>query len=220
MNEVEFPRRVGIASIKPRLMGMRFQPFTNIDGETFAKPSLGGFWQFEVVLNTLSERGMLAMSGFITAMRGHGVTLLPLSNQWVPNDDTGRRLTAFLQSPEWTADHVGFMAAPFDGFTLLAAGFQRDSYIDVVKPALSQIWPGHYITLGERLHQVTAVSALNEDETEVRLTISPGLRANYDPGEIVIVDYLVCKCVMQDAGEPVLHSNAQQQISATFIEAF
>lgn len=220
MGRVDFSRRINIVSIKPALLGQRFEPFTNIDGESFAKPSLGGFWSFEVQMGALDEPGMLAISALTTAMGGSATTLLPLSNQWVPGDETGRRLAAFLQGPEWGMDHGGYQAAPFDGYKLLAAGFLRDSYIDVSKPELSHIWPGHFITLGERLHQVIAVSAIDDDPTKARLTIRPGLRGNYPPGELVVVDYLVCLCRMQESEEVLLHSTPHQQVAATFVEAF
>lgn len=220
MNEIEFPRGIAITSIKPTLLGQRFEPFTNIDGEAFGKPSLGGFWSFEVQMGALDERGMLALASLTTAMGGSAETLLPLSNQWVPEDATGRRLVGFLQGPEWGLDHTGYQAEPFGGYTLMAAGFHRDSYIDVHKPELSQIWPGHFITLGDRLHRVIGVSAIDEDPTKARLTIRPGLRGNYPPGELVVVDYLVCRVRMQEGDAAVLHSTPYQQISATFIEAF
>jgi hypothetical protein len=196
--QVAFPYPVKVQASTPKLVGLRFSPFTNIDNESFATPSLNGRWELDINLAGVGMRGQLALSSFVTQMETAGATCdVPVCVQWRPNDANGRMLVPNGLSPEWTFDHVGFANDPFEGFTLRAAASHRDSYIDVDKPALSQLWPGHYITLGDRLHQVVNVSAIEESETAIRVSVMPNIRGDYDLGELVVVDQLRLKCRME-----------------------
>ncbi len=219
--QVSFPYPVKIRASTPQLSGMRFSPFTNIDGEAFAKPSLNGFWRLEVTALAHQMGQQLALSSFVTQMQAAGATcVVPVLTQFRPNDDAGRMLAGNCPSPQYTFDHVGFANDPFDGFTLRAAASHRDSYIDVDKPALSQLWPGHYITLGDRLHQVVNVSAIEESETAIRVSVMPNIRGDHDIGTLVVVDQLRLKCRMEQ-GDPVGASIEKLKISnLSFIEAF
>src|SRR5690606_6513323 len=113
------------------------------------------------------------------------------------NDNHGRRLSMGGVAPEYTFDHVGFINDPFEGFTLRAAASPRDSYIDVNKPALSQLWPGHFITLGDRIHQVVNVTSIGEFPNRIRVSVMPNIREAQPVGEVVIVDQLRLRCRME-----------------------
>lgn len=219
--QVSFPYPVRIRASVPELTGMRFSPFTNIDGEAFAKPSLNGYWRLEIAAFAYEMHDQLALSSFFTQMQAAGATcVVPVATQFRPNDAHGRMLAGNCPSPDWTFDHVGWANDPFDGFTLRAAAAHRDSYIDVDKPALSQLWPGHYITLGDRLHQVVNVSAIDESETAVRVSVMPNIRGDHAAGEVVVVDQLRLKCRLE-SGDPIGASvEVLKTSNLSFIEAF
>lgn len=127
--QVSFPFPVKLQSSVPKLEGLRFQPFTNIDGETFAKPALNGVWRLDMTVLAHDMQSHLALSSFVTQMSAAGTTcVVPVCTQWRPNDQNGRRLTGCDMAPVYTFDHVGFLGEPFDGFTLRAAAAHRASY--------------------------------------------------------------------------------------------
>lgn len=215
-----FPPNIRIRRIRAKLDGLRHQPFTNIDGETFNKPTMNGFWRVSMDLMCSNESEYLALSDFITSMRGNARTVLPMTTQWLPNSERGRRLNGFTQAPIFTADHEGFAGEPFDGFRLLAPASHRDSYIDVSCPALSRLRPGHRIALGERLHQVGSVTALNESETQWRVSVRPSIRGSYPTGTVVVVDQLKLLAQMESADDLDDWNLPFHDLTANFIEAF
>lgn len=218
--QVSFPWPVRIMSQIPQLNGTRFDPFTNIDGEPYARPSLNGHWRVQMQVVARGMQGHLALSSFITSMSGAATCVVPIS-AWLPNDQNGRRLTGGADmAPSYTFDHVGFHGEPFDGFKLRAAANRRDSYVDINKPALSQLWPGHFITLGDRLHQVVNVNAIGESETAIRVSVMPNLREDYAAGTVVIVDQLRLRCRMLDSDQISQIGEPFKTPTITFVEAF
>lgn len=219
--QVSFPFPVKLQSSVPRLEGLRFQPFTNIDGETFAKPALNGFWRLDMTVLAHDMQSHLALSSFITQMSAAGTTcVVPVCTQWRPNDQRGRRLTGCDMAPLYMFDHVGFMGEPFDGFTLRAAAAHRASYIDVNKPSLSQLWPGHFITLGDRLHQVVNTTSIGESETAIRVSIMPSVREAQPSGAVVVVDQLRLKCVMESGDQIGVSTGRFRSSALSLVEAF
>jgi hypothetical protein len=219
--DVAFPYPVKVRASVPSLTGMRFNPFTNIDGETFAAPALNGFWKLEMSLIAIDMRAQLAMSAFVTQMEAAGATcVVPVAVQWRPNDDRGRMIKPNAAAPEYTFDHVGWDGVPFDGFTLRAAVAHRDSYVDIDKPALSQLWPGHYITLDDRLYQVVKVSAIAESETAIRVSVMPNIRGAHASGKVVVVDQLALKCKMEQGDQIGASYEPVRFGSISFFEAF
>lgn len=219
--QVSFPFPVKLQSSVPRLDGLRFQPFTNIDGETFAKPALNGFWRLDMTVLAHDMQSHLALSSFITQMNAAGTTcVVPVCTQWRPNDQNGRRLTGCDMAPLYTFDHVGFLGEPFDGFTLRAAAARRASYIDVNKPAPSQLWPGMFISLGDRLHQVVNTTSIGESETAIRVSVMPNIREAHPSGTVVIVDQLRLKCMMESGDQIGLGTGRFQSSTLSFVEAF
>lgn len=217
---VAFPYPVRLQSIIPRLDGQRLGTFTNIDGETFARPSLNGYWRVDMDVIAYTMQSQLALSAFVTAMSGHARCVVPICTQWRPNDDRGRRLARGGVAPEYTLDHVGFANDPFDGFTLRSPASHRDSWIDVRKPALSHLWPGMFITIGDRLHQVINVSAIHDSEVSVRASIVPPIRGNHDAGTLVVVDQLRLLCRMESGDQIGVDTSPIKTARLSFIEAF
>ncbi|MCZ4351529.1 hypothetical protein O4H61_03285 [Roseovarius aestuarii] len=219
--QVAFPYPVKVRTSIPLLSGLRFTPFTNIDGESFAKPALNGFWRLDLGLLAIDMQGQLALSAFVTQMEAASATcVVPICVQWLPNDETGRMLRASRAAPDFTFDHIGWDGDPFDGYTLSAAASHRDSFIDVTKPALSQIWPGHYISLGDQLYQVTAVSAIGESETEIRLSVMPNIRGDHDVDDVVIVDQLRLNCRMEIGDQIGSGIDVVKAANISLVEAF
>lgn len=218
--QVSFPYPVRVISSTPKPEGFRMEPFTNIDGEPFARPTLNGRWRVEMQLMARGMQAQLALSSFNTAMSGNATCVIPICTQWRPNDRNGRMLARGGVAPEYTFDHVGFANDPFDGFTLRSPAARRHSFIDINKPALSHLWAGHLISLGDRLHHVVNVSAIDESETAVRVSVMPSIRDNHDAGTIVLVDQLRLK-VQMESGEPLGFGIAPMKFAAmSFIEAF
>lgn len=215
-----FPHPVRLQSSVPVLQGMRHDPFINIDNESFGKPTLNGFWRLDMQVVALDMQAHLALSAFVTAMSGHAECVVPVCVQWRPNDNTGRRLTGGHPVSAWTFDHAGFATDPFDGFTLEAPAGHRDSYIDVNKPRLSNLAPGHYVTLGDRLHQVVNVSAIDEREDRIRVSLMPNIRGDHPAGTIVVVDQLRLRCRMESGDQIGLDLGRFRQSTLSFIEAF
>lgn len=219
--DVAFPYPAKVRSSVPTLTGLRYQPFTNIDGETFAAPALNGFWKLTMDLIVIDMRAQLALSAFVTQMEAAGATcVVPVAVQARPNDDTGRMIRPNAAAPEYTFDHVGWDGAPFAGFTLRAAVAHRDSYIDINKPGLSQLWPGHYITLDDRLYQVVKVSAIGESETAIRVSVMPNIRGAHASGKVVVVDQLALKCKMESGDQIGASIDVVKFGSVSFVEAF
>lgn len=222
---ISFPGRVELTNTVPQLQGLRLSPFVNIDGEAFGQPTLNGFWRLSMTAVGLCREAQMALSAFVTAMSAaNAECVVPVAVQWGPNDSTGRPLGDLNKtSPEvplWSFDHVGFLGAPFDGFTLRAAASHRDSYIDIDKPRLSQLWPGMFISLGDRLHQVVNTTSIGESETAIRVSIMPNVREAVPAGEIVVVDQLRLRCRLE-SGDPVGASvDVIKSSNLTFIEAF
>lgn len=103
---------------------------------------------------------------------------------------------------------------------MFAPAGHRDSYIDVDKPELVQLMPGHFVTLGERLHQVVDVSAIDEREDRIRVSLMPGVRGDYPAGTVVVVDQLRLRCSLESADDIDLWNVPHSELSAVFIEAF
>lgn len=218
--QVTFPYPVRLHSAVPTLSGMRLNPFTNIDGEAFARPTLNGRWRLEMRVVAWGMQAQLALSSFITSMSGHATCVVPVYTQWRPNDRNGRMLARGGIASEYTFDHVGFASEPFDGFRLRAPASHRHSYIDIEKPLLSDLRPGHYITLGDRLHHVVNVSAIGESETAIRVSVMPNIRDNHDSGTVVIVDQLRLKCHMESGDQIGLSTDPIKVAGLSFVEAF
>ena len=217
---VAFPYPVRLQSSIPRLEGQRLGTFTNIDGEAFARPSLNGYWRVDMTVIARGMQAHLALSAFVTAMSGNARCVAPICTPWRPNDSNGRPLTRGGVAPEYTLDHVGFANDPFPGFTLRSPASHRDSFIDVNKPELSHLWPGMFITLGERLHQVRDVSAIAESDTAIRASIMPPIRGNHDAGTVVVVDQLRLLCQMESGDQIGVDTSPIKTARLSFIEAF
>ena len=217
---VAFPHPVRLQSSLPRLDGQRLGQFTNIDGETFARPSLNGYWRVDMTVVAYTMQAQLALSSFVTAMSGNARCVVPICTGWRPNDANGRPLARGGVAPEYTLDHVGFANDPFPGFTLRSPASHRNTFIDVTKPALSHLWPGMFITLGERLHQVVNVSAINDSETACRVSVMPPIRGNHDAGTVVIVDQLRLLCQMESGDQIGVDTSPIKTARLSFIEAF
>lgn len=218
--QINFPGNIRIRRIRSRLEGLRLNPFTNIDGEPFARPSMNGHWRVEMDLLCSNEDEYLALSSFLTGMRGGNTTVLPMTTQWLPNDAKGRKLNGFQQAPEYTSNHEGWMGEPFGGYTLRAPALRRHSFIDVNTPELSNLRPGHRVSLGERLHEVISASAIAESPTAQRLSLMPNVRDNADAGSLVVVDQLKLLARMESAGDLEAWNIPFGEVTTVFIEAF
>ncbi|AZV00405.1 hypothetical protein pthi1_p40 [Paracoccus phage vB_PthS_Pthi1] len=219
--QIAFPAPVRLQSSVPRLEGLRLQPFTNIDGETFAKPAMNGFWRLDMQAFAFDMQSHLALSAFVTAMgAANAECVVPVYVKWRPLGGNGRMLVRGGPGAPFTSDHIGFTSPQFGGFTLRAPAAYRDSYIDVDTPALSNLSPGHFVTLGARLHQVVNVVPIDEHPQRARVSLMPNLRAAYPVGEVVVVDQLRLRCRLE-SGDPVASDlSPRQDTSLTFIEAF
>lgn len=217
---VAFPHPVKLQSFRTVLDGQRLGTFTNIDGEAFARPSLNGFWRVDMTVVAYTMQAQLALSAFVTAMSGNARCVVPICTAWRPNDSNGRPLARGGVAPEYTLDHVGFANDPFDGFTLRSPASHRDSFIDVNKPALSHLWPGMFVIIGERLHQVVNVSAIADSDTACRVSVMPPIRGNHNAGTLVVVDQLRLLCRMETGDQIGLDTSPIKTARLSFIEAF
>ncbi|OJH46170.1 hypothetical protein [Paracoccus sp. SM22M-07] len=218
--QINFPGNIRIKRIRPRLEGLRSSPFVNIDGEPYARPSLNGRWRVEMDLMCAIEDEYLALSAFLMAMSAGNTTTLPMTTHWLPNDSNGRRLNGFAEAPEFTGNHEGWISEPFAGYTLRTPATRRDSFIDVNVPELSQLRPGHRITLGDRLHEVIGASHIAESDTAQRLSLMPNVRQNADAGSLVVVDQLKLHAQMESAGDLEVWQVPFGEVTAVFVEAF
>lgn len=218
--QIAFPPNILVGRIRPRLEGLRQSPFTNVDGEVFGRPALNGMWRIQVELIASTELQFLALSAFLTSMRGYATTLLPMTTRWTPNGANGRKLYGFAHDRVAGQDRMSFASQPFDGFTLRAPASQRDSYIDVNTPSLSKLMPGHFITLGKSLHQVVNVTSIGEHPTRWRVSIMPNVRGDFPVGHLVVVDHLQLAVQLEEADDPESWNIPHAAVKATFIEAF
>lgn len=219
MQYIAFPAPVRLMTQVPRLMGMRLDQFVNVDGEPFNTPTLNGFWRIEMQVVARTEQAKLAISAFVTAMEAGAACVVPICS-FRPNSETGRPLASSAVAPSFTFEHSGFAGDPFEGFRLFAPASHRDSFVDISKPALSQLAPGHFFSLGDRLHQVIGVSHIDEHPDRIRVSVMPNIRGGHAAGALVVVDQVRLRCVM-DNGEQIGHLGAGSRTSSfTFIEAF
>lgn len=219
--EFAFPGGLHLLSNAATLTGMRGDPFININGEPFGRPMLNGAWQIRMQVLAKSAQSKLGLSAFVTAMQiPHATCMVPVRALSYPADAAGRPLSASMISPEFGADHMGFAADRAEGYELLTAASHRDSWIDLVKPAASQLMPGHYLTIGDRLYQVIRVSALGESETAVRVSVLPNIRGSHAAGTPVVIDRLQLRCRLQDGDQFGRSIERHAVVPLTFIEAF
>lgn len=216
--EIAFPYPVRLQSSVPVAHGQRLGTFTNIDNETFARPSLNGFWRIDMTVVARDMEAQVSLRRFITAMGGNARCVVPICHQWLPNDINGRRLARGGVAPEYTADFVGFTNDPFPGYTLRSPASHRDSYVDLNKPALSHLM--NFITIGERLYEVLNVSSIGESDTAVRASVWPPIRGNHDAGTLVVVDQLRLLCQMESGDQIGLDTSHIKTARLSFIEAF
>ena len=219
--DVAFPYPVTVRASVPKLAGTRFSPFTNIDGEAFGKPTLNGLWKLDMNLIAKDMHAQLALSSFVTQMEAAGATcVVPVVSNWYPNESTGRMLRPNFSAQRYTFDHVGWDGAVFEGFTLRTNASHRDSFIDIDTPELSQLWPGHYVTLDDRLYQVTKVSAIAESATAARVSVMPNIRGDHLQGKVVVVDHLQLRCRMETGDQIGASIDVVKFGSVSFVEAF
>lgn len=219
--EFAFPGGLRLIRNVPVLQGMRHDPFTNIDGEPFGQPSMSGHWQIQMQVLVDDERSKLALSAFITGMQMPQATcLVPVRAIGYPSDDRGVPVSGGKVSPEYGADHLGYEADPAPGYQLRAAAAHRHSFVDVTKPRLSQLLPGHMLSIGDRLYQAVQVTAIDELETAVRVSVLPLIRGAHETATPVIVDRLRVRCHLLDGDQIGRAIEKQQSVSLNFIEAF
>lgn len=220
--QVSFPYPTRFISSMPDLDGLRHSPFVNIDNESFAAPKLNGYWRVNMRLLAHGMQGQLALSSFITAMRYAGTTcVIPICVHHWPNNEHGRPLSGNCAVNEWTDNHTGFVAEPFDGFRLVSNVSHRDSYVDVETPALSRLMPGHFFSLGnDTLYQVLNTNSISETPRRYRVHVAPFIRGDHAAGDLVIVDQIRLRCHMRSGEQIGLDTNLFKTSQLEFVEAF
>lgn len=198
--EATFPRLAMAQAGTFFLSGMSIAPAESISGVSTIVPTLKARWNASLsfVLRN-DEEATLQWLAFLTQMRGMlGTTLVPCRSRFRPLDRDGH--TACFEnaggfSDAQTMEQWGFVNSPRTMISVTTAGALRDTQLEVSLPNSTGIRPGHYFSVGERLHRVSSVWHSRDVGSSPRYGVAfyPPLRANVNVGARLEVDRPVCK---------------------------
>lgn len=220
--DVTFPHGVSRQSSTFARAGLSQEPKTAITGAQTVVPTQGGHWTATVSLLLRGEAQELAWMAFLAQMEGRiGVTQVPVNYAWRPRDRDGHVVSFCKVAPlsgAQTAEHFGFASVPMVTVTL-GGGALRATEMDYSRNNVDALRPGHYFSVGERLHQVQLTW---RDRNGVdRMRFWPPLRRAVEAGETATLDRPVCRMRFATEDEGLLPAdfNRLPIVTCNFIEA-
>jgi hypothetical protein len=198
-----FPHQALFQSVQFQLVGRSASGGVGLSGATTRVASNSAHWKAEAKFVIYGEERFLAWKGFVAQMQGTlGETLVPAWQKYLPRDGQGRRLTltdAVSVPPLGFGDNSGLAQTETVHADLEGAAALRDGKVRVRMASAFSLRPGHKIGIGERLHEITAISDLGDGTSNV--WVSPLLRQAYPNNERVILDRPLCRMRFETENE-------------------
>lgn len=218
-----FPHQLLRQEVVPRPVGMSLEPQRSISGAETVVPSFGGRWEATCSFVIHGEAAQLAWQAFRAQMEGRiGTTLVPIRTRFRPKDRDGHPVygcgSAGLDAAQ-TWEHFGFESEPVATMTLAAAAPLRATTIKADLGNTTGLRPGHFFSIGERLH--TVQHHWQDADGTANLMIWPPLRAAAPAGSVLVLDRPVCvmRMVSETEGEFDHLLDRLPRVTATFVEA-
>lgn len=205
--EATFPHLALWQAAQFHLVGQSLDMAESITGADIIIPTARARWVATVGFALKGEAAALQWQGFLAQMQGRvGTTLVPARSRYRPKDgggisrpfcDVGNLTTG------QTMEHWGFANQPLGQIIVNQNAGLRATEIEVRYPDSSGLRPGHFFSLGDRLHRVRAAYWSRDTEFGPRYAVhfDPPLRAAVTAGATVEVNRPVCRMRMVTEGE-------------------
>lgn len=221
--QVTFPYLAGWRSLRFWTVGNALTPQEGITGAETIVPVPRARWMASGEAVIRGEAGFLQWQAFIAQMEGMvGTTLVPCQTIFGARDRNGRRLsfgqTGGVQSAQ-TFEHFGMDGGAVQRLINVFDAPLRSTEISVTRHDSTGIRPGHFFSLGERLHQVQASWDAASDRQ--RIKFHPPLREAVAAEAPVEVVRPVCKMRFASETEGVLPQSfgaPLARITVNFVE--
>lgn len=205
--QADFPDLAEVLDASVYMTGQTLDPQEGINGDSIPVPTMRGRWLAKVTLFIRGEDADLQYQAFLAQMDGRiGTTLVPAAGYRRPRDRHGR-LLPFAAAPQSLPRVIVAEAAPLRATSLVMD--VRDS---------TGLRPGHFFSLGPRLHRVRTSVAAGDGETLI--TFTPPLREAAAVGDRVEIDRPVClmRFVTDSEGATGVRGSSTFQTEISFQE--
>lgn len=201
--EAAFPFMAGFRSGRPYLTGQTIETPRSISGVRSTVPSLSARWTLNGQFVFHGEAATLQWDAFIGQMKGRtATTLVPIYQRYLPRDRDGKTLSsqnvARLAGAQ-TWEGFGFENEQITRIKTASAASLRATTLDLTLLDTTGLRPGHFFSIGERLHKVLTHS--QPTPATHRITFYPPLREAAASGTHVEIETPVCKMRFVDDDE-------------------
>ena len=219
---VDFPYAVHWTDVAFQLVGQAASAGFGLSGASINVASNSGHWVADVSFLIRTEDQYFGWQGFIAEMRGTvGTTVVPCRQRYLPFDGQARRMNG-LGAVDFGGssfpDTSGLGQSTTIHAELAAPASLRDGVISVRYLDTTGLRPGHYITIGENLHQVITAHETAPDVYAIQ--IEPLIRQAYPALERVVLDRPHCRMRMLEPGQGVIGASISRvdRFSVRFVE--
>lgn len=179
-------------------VGMSLEPQDSINGTPTIIPTMRARWMAQVGFALNGEAATLQWRAFLMQMQGRlGTTLVPVYSKYGARDRDGHPLPfcdiASIEGAQ-TWEHFGFENTPIRRVSVKSAAALRATQLDLTLFDTTGLRPGHFFSIGERLHAVT--THWQPDSATHRITFVPPLRSAVAAGTRVEIERPVCRMRM------------------------
>ena len=225
--QATFPHLARWVSVNFRLAGQALEAQQGISGAETIVPTLRGRWTASATMWAHGEAAVLQWQAFLAQMQGRiGTTLVPAFSHHRPKDrdghDVGFAGVANIADAE-TMDHFGLANPPLEMVRVNLNASLRATRIEVRYPNSTGLRPGHFFSIGDRLHQAQAVHKSRDSENGPRYAVhfQPPLRAPVLAGDLVEVARPVCRMrfASEDEGQFEQTIGGVMRATVNFVEA-
>ena len=225
--QVTFPHLARWQDVQFHMSGQSLEAQQSISGAETIVPVPRGRWKASISMVLRGEAAVLQWQAFLAQMQGRiGTTLVPARSRYRPNDRDGHGVgfcnVADIADAQ-TMDHFGFANPPLDMIRVNQNAALRATEIEVRYPNSTGLRPGHFFSIGERLHQVQAVYKLRDTEFGPRYAVHfhPPLRAPVLAGDLVEIARPVCRMRFATEEEGLFDQSLDvlPRVQVNFVEA-
>ena len=193
--EAAFPFMAGFRSGLPYLAGQTIDTPRSISGVQGVVPSMSARWIMECQFVFHGEAATLQWDAFIGQMGGRqATTLVPVHQRYMPKERNGRPLAsknvARLAGAQ-TWEGFGFENTRVTRIRTAAAAPLRATVLDLELLDTTGLRPGHFFSIGDRLHKV--LTHVQPTLDTHRITFQPPLRKAVAAGAHVEIETPVCR---------------------------
>lgn len=221
--QASFPHLALWQDVRFHLKGQSLEAPQSITGVETIVPTMRGRWMATANFALDGEAATLQWQAFLAQMQGRiGTTLVPCGYKFRPRDRNGRGLSfadvANLSDAQ-TWEHFGFENTSLNRITLASAAPLRATQLNINLFDTTGLRPGHFFSIGERLHRVQ--SHWEPTAGTHRVLIEPPLRAAAGAGTRLEIERPVCRMRMAGETEGVFDQSLSVTpiASVNFVEA-